>query len=179
MKTENIWSRFSKDVYHFILGKVKDKDLAWDLVQEVFLKVHLKKESLEEEEALKSWLFTIARNTVTDYYRNYNNSNEISIDLPVNTVEDSTQHTPNDCLLPIIRKLPKIYRDALILSDIQGKKQEEIAREFNISLSGAKSRVQRGRKLLQQGFVECCNYSIKNGVLVGETRPKKECRVCD
>ncbi|HSI70792.1 MAG TPA: sigma-70 family RNA polymerase sigma factor [Gillisia sp.] len=178
MKTENIWSLFSKDLYHFILSKVKDKELAWDVLQEVFVKVHLKKESLKEGEALKSWLFTLARNTVTDHYRKNKSSNEFSIDLSVNTPEDSTRHSPNDCLIPIIKKLPEIYRDALIL-DIQGKKQEEIAREFNISLSGAKSRVQRGRKLLQQGFVECCNYIIKNGVLVGETRPKKECRVCD
>lgn len=177
MKTEVIWIKYNEDVYRFILSRVKNEQLANDLLQEVFIKIHLKKENLEDEKLLKPWVLSIARNTVTDHFRKikFSESSE-----PVETgTEENPEHSPEDCLVPIIKNLPKKYREAVMLSDIQGKKQAEVAQELKISLSGAKSRVQRARKLIQQGYVDCCNYKLKDGVLVGETKPQKECKVCE
>ena len=68
----------------------------------------------------------------------------------------------------------------MILSEIKGMKQTEIAKKLNISISGAKSRVQRGRNLLKQGFIDCCDYKLNTeGQLVGEHKNKKDCKVCN
>lgn len=177
MKTEIIWNRYHEDVNRFILSRVKDVQLTNDLLQEVFIKVHLKKKDLEDEKFLKNWILSIARNTVTDHFRKIKFSeNPAALETEA---EEHAGHSPEDCLVPLIKKLPKKYREAVMLSDIQGKKQSEVAEELNLSLSGAKSRIQRARKLIQQGYVDCCNYELKNGFLVGETKPQTECKVCE
>lgn len=151
-------------------------DLAEDLLQEIFIKIHLKKKDLQDEALLKNWVFTIARNSVTDYFR----KRKFAISgFPEEEEVIAGQHSPLDCLDPLVRELPKKYREAIILGDIQGKKQQEVARELGITLANAKSRIRRGRKLILQGYIDCCDYTIKNGVLVGETRPKEQCRVCE
>lgn len=60
---------------------------------------------------------------------------------------------------PIISTLPDKYREALMLSDIKGVSQKEIAEQLNISYSGAKSRVQRGREMLKATYEKCCDIS--------------------
>ncbi len=73
---------------------------------------------------------------------------------------------------------PEKYSSAVWLSDIEGKKHAEVARILKISLSGAKSRIQRGRKLLQYGYMDCCNFRLSpGGYLVGEHRD--DCKVCN
>lgn len=177
MKTEIIWKLYHGDVFRFVQSYVKDKDLANDLLQEVFIKIHLKKEGLEDEKFLKNWVLSIARNTVADHFRKITPS--VNLEIVPGDQEHAQEHSPEDCLQPLIKQLPKKYREAVMLSDIQGKKQAVVAKELNLSLSGAKSRIQRGRKLIQQGYIDCCNYELKNGVLVGETKPQKGCKVCD
>lgn len=177
MKTEKIWQLYSGDIYRFILSRVKDEEISRDLLQEVFIKIHLKKQDLEKETLLKNWTFSIARNTVTDFFRKKQLPH--NPEIPAGEDHETAVHSPLDCLDPLIKELPKKYRDVIMLSDIQGKKQGEVAEELGITLTNAKSRIRRGRKLLQQGYINCCNYTLKDGVLVGETKPKDQCRVCD
>ncbi len=67
----------------------------------------------------------------------------------------------------------------MLLSEIKGLKQAEVAKILNISLSGAKSRIQRGRNLLKEGFIACCDYQLnESGYLVGEHKDKKDCKIC-
>lgn len=176
MKTEEIWKLYSQDVYRFILSRLKDKEIAGDLLQEVFIKIHLKKKDLEDKALLKNWVFSIARNSVTDHFRKRNLTTPY---FPEDKEVVAQAHSPLDCLDPLVRELPKKYREVIILSDIQGKKQQEVAEELGITLANAKSRIRRGRKLIQQGYIDCCNYTIRNGVLVGETKPKDQCKVCE
>jgi RNA polymerase sigma-70 factor, ECF subfamily len=56
----------------------------------------------------------------------------------------------------IIDRLPKPYRDALVLTAFEGLAQEELAKRLGISLSGAKSRVQRGREQLKEMLLDFC-----------------------
>jgi len=56
----------------------------------------------------------------------------------------------------MIKTLPDKYRDALEMSEINGVSHKEIAEELNISYSGAKSRVQRGREKLKEVLLHCC-----------------------
>ena len=178
MKTKTVWDLYGQDIKHFILSKVKDDSIADDILQETFIKVHTKLNTLKHEDKIKSWVFTIARFTVMDHFRSNNLKYETAED-PMFFEENSPEHTREDCLQGIIKALPNKYRDPLILSDIQGLKQAEISKRLNLPLSTVKSQIQRARKLIAQGFVNCCDFKINDrGYLVGELQEKKNCKVC-
>ncbi|HAW80683.1 MAG TPA: RNA polymerase subunit sigma-70, partial [Balneola sp.] len=69
MSTTEIWNQFSDRIFGFILSKVNDEEVAKDILQEVFIKIHTKIDTLNERDSLSSWLFTVTRNTIYDYYR--------------------------------------------------------------------------------------------------------------
>ncbi len=176
MNTEEIWKLYASDVFAFIKSKVKEDALTKDLQQEAFLKLHLKLKDINNQDKIKPYIMQIAHNLVIDYYRK--NKKEISLSID-NESNQSYTHSAKDCLLPLIHKLPDLYKTPLLMSEIEGKKQKEVAKKLGISLSAAKSRIQRGRELLKQGFMDCCNYDIdENGKLTGEDRTKEECKVC-
>ncbi|MBJ7879397.1 sigma-70 family RNA polymerase sigma factor [Gelidibacter salicanalis] len=178
MKTKAVWNLYSEDIKHFILGKVKDDVATDDLLQETFLKVHVKLDTLHDETKLKPWVFAIARHTVMDYFRNHQSiSSQAEDHIPADNAP--AEHTKEDCLRGIIKSLPKKYRNPLILADIQGLKQAQISERLKLPLPTVKSQIQRGRKLISQGFVECCDFKINNdGYLVGELKEREECKVC-
>lgn len=179
MNTEKIWSEFSTALQKFIFSKVHNETVTEDILQEVFIKIHLHKNELQAKKQLKSWLFSIAHNTTIDYFRTKD------LVLPIDTKdniadEPKNEHNATDCLLPLILALPKKYKETLLLSEIKGLKQQATANELNISLAAAKSRIQRGRELLKQGFINCCDYQIDaKGFLVGENKNAEDCKVCN
>ncbi|UPS90493.1 sigma-70 family RNA polymerase sigma factor [Bizionia sp. M204] len=178
MTTHDIWNTYADDIKYFILSKVKEPAIADDLLQETFIKVHTKKDMLKNDEKLKSWLFSIARFTVMDYFR----AQKTIAKLPENELVDTDftpEHTEHDCLRSIIKSLPKKYRDPLFLSDIKGMKQADIAQQLQLALPTVKSQIQRGRKLITQGFMDCCDFTRnESGFLVGEIKDKKDCKIC-
>ncbi|QED37831.1 sigma-70 family RNA polymerase sigma factor [Antarcticibacterium arcticum] len=176
METSEIWNKYSEELRGYLLKKTGDIVLAEDMLHETFIKVHLNISQLRSEEQLKYWVYRIADNTLTDHFRR----KPLSETVPASEENEETPtHTAGDCLLPLIKKLPKKYREAVLLSDIQGLKQNKVAEILGMSLSGAKSRIQRGRKLIQQGFVNCCDYTInEQGFLVGDDKTEDECKVC-
>ena len=179
METTTIWNTFSDSLKRFIISKVHSTEVADDLLQEVFIKIHLNIDSLKKQESIKSWVFTITNNVVMDYFKKL--GKPLSFTSEISSFEDeiTDEHSAKDCILPLIKNLTTTYRDALLLSEIKGLKQAEIAKLLNISLSGAKSRIQRGRNLLKQGFMDCCDYKLnESGYLTGEHKNKKDCKIC-
>ena len=176
METIGIWEDFSGILKKYIHSKVKDDDLTKDILQEVFIRIHLNVSKIKNNESLKSWLFTITHNVIMDHFKRQ--SKQIPfLETPEN--DENQTHSAKNCIRPLINKLPEKYREALLMSEINGKKQFEVAEALNISVSGAKSRIQRGRKLLQQGFIDCCDYKINDkGFLIGEHKEKENCKVC-
>lgn len=178
LTSETIWQTFAPDLKRYVFSQAKDEDLTNDILQEVFIKIHLNIEKLNDKNKVKSWVFAIAHNTLMNFF------NKKNIPFPIDEVgelmltEDEI-HSANNCLIPLINNLPKRYSEPLLLSEIQGKKLAEVATILEISLSGAKSRVQRGRKLLQQEYMDCCHYKLnEEGFLVGEHQDKKNCKKC-
>lgn len=179
MKTKKVWELYAQDVKHFIQGKVKDEVVADDLLQETFIKVHTKLDTLKDVDKIKPWLFSIARYTVMDYFRNNNLSYAMS-EEDIAIEDTNSEHTREDCLHGIIKSLPKKYRDPLVLADIQGLKQAQISEQLHLPLATVKSQIQRARKLIAQGFVDCCDFKINDdGYLVGELQEKENCKICN
>ncbi|WP_408025699.1 sigma-70 family RNA polymerase sigma factor [Tenacibaculum sediminilitoris] len=178
MTTQQVWKKYADDVKYFILSKVKDATVTDDLLQETFIKVHTKLHTLNDITKLKSWIFSIARNTMMDYFKSTNQTVEFK-NFEIQTNITKHEHTEKDCLYGILQSLPKKYRDPLFLSDIKGLKQQEVANVLKLNLTTTKSQIQRARKLIAQGFMDCCGFSLnEEGKLVGEIQDKEDCKVC-
>jgi RNA polymerase sigma-70 factor (ECF subfamily) len=160
-KTEDIWNEYHDKLSAFLRARVAD-DMVEDILQDVFVKIHSKIDSLKESTKLESWFYQITRNAVIDYYR----SKRPTVDLPdwieqAQTDEDETiRKELSSCLTPMIEQLPDKYRGAIKLSEIESKTQKEVAEIEKISLSGAKSRVRRGRAILKGMLDECCKFEL-------------------
>lgn len=179
MTTTEVWERYADDVKRLIMSKVKDAQITDDLVQKVFIKVHSKLATVTDEHKIKSWLLSVSRNITLDYFRKSNKEVLLKKEEHIIITEEYA-HSEKDCLPGIIKNLPKKYRDPLFLSDIKGIKQAVIAAQLKLPLSTVKSQIQRARKLIVQGYMDCCNYKLNaKGFLVGEVKEKAQCKVCN
>ncbi len=68
-KVEYLWKDFEAKLRSFIYSKIPDKAATEDILQEVFIKIHLKIGTLKDDAKLKPWLYQITRNLIVDYYR--------------------------------------------------------------------------------------------------------------
>jgi RNA polymerase sigma-70 factor (ECF subfamily) len=156
--SEKVWQEYHSKLRAFIKSRISDDTASDDILQNVFLKMHSGLATLKDETKLQGWLYQIARNAIIDYYR----SQKPTVDIPewfphpeTDPSEKITQEL-SECLQPMIQLLPENYREAVILSELKGLTQKEVAKVQGTSLSGAKSRVQRGRVLLKKMLAECC-----------------------
>lgn len=166
MEVQEIWAAFNVELRQFVRNKVKDDGLADDIMQEIFEKVIRNIKRLNEVENIQEYLYKVARNTVIDSFRS--RKLRLKESAPVEQVanfemDDSAAESLNSiisqcCVLPFINKLPEKYRDALIASEIENQSQKQLAEKLDISYSGAKSRVQRGREKLKDLLQDCCNF---------------------
>lgn len=179
MTTQEVWTQYSNDVKYFILSKVKDDVIADDIVQDTFLKIHTKLHTLRDLNKLRSWIFSIARNSILDHFKSSNITFEVA-NFESETEIQQEEHTEKDCLRGILSGLPKKYRDPIFLSDIQGMKQAAVAQQLKLPLPTVKSQIQRARKLIAQGFKDCCGFvENEHGHLIGEIQARKDCKVCN
>ena len=114
LTSAEVWNSYSTELKRYIRSKVKDSELTNDLLQEVFIKVHLNLEKVQKTESLRSWIFSIAYNTVMNHFGKPTN---MSLDgnMPEETTTEE-QRSPISCLLPMIKNLPELYREPLIQS---------------------------------------------------------------
>ncbi len=179
--TENrTWQAYRAELYRFILKRVRNKALAEDIVHDVLIKAYTQQAMLKDRRKLRPWLYQITRNAIIDYYR---------LQKPLETVPDDLmskeggRDNPAErelarCLVPLLRELPEPYGRALTLAEFEGFTQREVASTLRLSLSGAKSRVQRARKMLHELLLECCRVELdRRGGIVGYD-PSKGCDCC-
>lgn len=176
LTTEDIWLNFGHDLKAFIARRVPNPSDAEDLLQETFIKIHRNLNGLHADDRLTGWIYQIARNTITDYYRRNGHVVE-SLDEGAKENErlaagDDEELTVEQelalCLRPMVEHLPDNYRQALWLTEFEGVSQVELASQLGISVSGAKSRVQRGRAMLRQQLLDCCRFEFdRRGGVIG------------
>lgn len=162
----------------FVMKRVKDRDEANDILQQLYIKLYKNCEQLQGVRNVSAWLYQIARNAVYDYYRELGRSvpieDEIHLDEQLHP--ETEKHEVESLVLPLINMLPPAYAEPLRLSELEGISQKEIAERLGMSYSGAKSRVQRGRDKLKELFLECCHLELdRQGHLVSATA-KESCK---
>ena len=168
VSTEHAWQALSQQLRTFFRRRVRDDQLAEDLLQETFARVHNGLASLREQERLAAWVYRIAHNTLRDYFRTGFVSKEMLAPDGVGADAMPEEHTPDENyneeiaagLGCMVQQLPPRYREAIELAELQGLTQAEVGARLGLSLSGAKSRVQRGRDKLKDLLLECCHFEL-------------------
>jgi RNA polymerase sigma-70 factor (ECF subfamily) len=175
--TVEIWDEFSHKVRSFILKRVSDPQDAEDILQEVFVKIHTHLDGLQDGQYLIPWLYSIARNAVIDYYRQSRPDMELSEDLLGESEFQEQDPTAQlaEGLEAMMACLPEKYRHPLVLVELKGMKQKDVAGRLGLSLSGAKSRVQRGRILLRQALLDCCHFEFDRRGNILDYSPRPDC----
>jgi RNA polymerase sigma-70 factor (ECF subfamily) len=178
---EDIWSGFSGKLGQFIRARVADPATAEDILQDVFVKIQERLSQLKDPASLQSWIYLIARNAIIDHYR----TRKELVEVPESLVAEEAPHSGETeelqaALLRMIHSLPEPYREALVLTEFDGLTQQELAVRMGISLSGAKSRVQRGRQQLKQMLTDCCTFEFDRRRKVIDCAPRKkaDCTSC-
>lgn len=156
--TATIWREFSANLDRFIRSRVAEPAVAEDILQDVFLKLQSRLDELRDPTKLKGWLFLVARNAIIDHYRTQKKTTELTDALPAEWSEYETEEQELAAVLHrLLNRVPEPYREALVLTEFEGLAQTELAKRLNISVSGAKSRVQRGRERLKELLLEFCH----------------------
>lgn len=167
--TDEMWRDVLAQLRAFVRPRIADPERAEGLVAEILLRIHRNLETLDDRERLPQWVSRIARNAVIDEYRRLSRARE----QPSGTAEDAwaelsaedddadlVQEELSRCLRPLLAGLPPEQRRAVEMIDLDGMPQADAARQEGISVSGMKSRVQRGRRRLAQLLDDCCALTL-------------------
>ena len=161
------WQEHRARLHGYIAKRVRGSDAADDILQEVFLKVNASLHTVKSHGSISAWLYRVAANTIADHYRAQQPWDELPDEIAEPEPERDYVAELATCLQPLIADLPETYRTALVLSEIEGLPQKSVAEQLNISLSGVKSRIQRGREKLRQRLLDCCEIETGRGGIVG------------
>ena len=166
----NIWQENHRQVKQFICIKMKGDDACHDILQNLFLKIVDKQDKLSLAGKPASYLIKMAQNSVIDHYRFKGRRPTEVCDCDLNETEAEPLSSGENSitLRPFIESLPPMYKEILILGDLQGLSQKELAEKLNISYSNARTRIQRARQMLKQAILTCCDYKFdRYGNIVG------------
>ena len=162
-------TRHSGDLYSLLCRMTNDPDEAGDLMQETFLSAIKAIKGFRGDSGLKTWLFRIAINHARNRFRWWNRrerNNSVSLDAVddrnetplaeriagngIDPENAAIQSEREKAAVAELGKLPDIYREAIILCDIEGLSYEEIASSLEINIGTVKSRLARGREELRK-----------------------------
>jgi len=159
---ELIWNTYHQELTDYFNSKVNDYTLAEDLTQEVFVKLMEALPSIHNQDKVAHWLRKVAANTLKDHWKvSGKHFDEAEWEFKL-CQEEPMLAVAEKCVHDMIDTLDPKYAIALKRSEIDGIKQAALAEEMDISLSGAKSRVQRGRQLLKEAIVACCKPQLNS-----------------
>lgn len=180
IEVSSIWNDFHKELKGFIYNKTRNSADTDDILQEVFIKIIRNINKVEQSENIKQYLYGIVRNSINDYFKakkNYKSDDEIEEILSETETISLNNTIAECCIKPFINKLPENYKQALLITEFKNISQKELAEKLNISYSGAKSRVQRGKEKLKELILNCCSFQADNYGNLFEGQDKKcECK---
>ena len=178
-----LWQDVASRLRPFIATRVSSTDID-DVLQDVFIRMQRGLPGLRDEESFTSWLFQIARNSVADHQRSRARHPLPNVahddDAPAETSDDDREafRMLSGCVSVFIARLSSPYREAVTLVELEGLTAREAADMVGMSVSGMKSRVQRGRAQLRQMFDECCEIALDARGKVTDFTPRVQPNPC-
>lgn len=179
------WSDVAARLRPFVAHRVPPCDVD-DVLQDVLLRMHRGLPALRQDDRFSAWMFQVARNAITDAGRRHVHAPLEDHELDATPAEPSANDDGEaatalaGCVSLFIAQLPSPYREAVTLVELEGKTVKEAAEMVGISVSGMKSRVQRGRAQLRELFDRCCEIAVdargKPMELTPRTQPS--CKAC-
>ncbi len=155
---------------------------AEDLVQETFVRVHERLDTLVDAASVRAWVGRIARNVLVGHLRRRavragetpapGADLELELAAPAPERDAGLDQTVASWLEDFLARLAPEDAAALRLVDLEGRTQAELAAQTGLSLSGAKSRVQRAREKLRAELEGCCTFAFdaRGGILAAHRR---------
>jgi RNA polymerase sigma-70 factor (ECF subfamily) len=163
---ELLVKRFKDPLINFVYRFVGDKDIATDIVQDTMIKFYLNKDSYKSFAKFSTWIYTIAGNLAKNELKRRKRRKIYSLNDPGDDedsrpmeIEDKSFKTPdvltdselkNQLIQKALDKVKPVYREVVILRDIQGLSYEEISEITGLTIGTVKSRINRGRNQLQK-----------------------------
>ncbi len=156
---ENLILPHEKKVYNIALGICKNEQDAYDISQEVFLKVYKNLSSFSYNSTFSTWLYRIVKNTAIDYLRKENrirqnqSSEELSpelVDSEKTALEKIVEEEDASFLRHYLDKLDETDRSILIFREVEGQTYEELSKVFDVKIGTVKSRIFRAKKKLRE-----------------------------
>lgn len=147
---------FWVDVFSFVMKKVRDENDADEITVNVFSKVLSKIDLYDPHFEFKTWVLTIAQNTIIDFWRKKSRENQDPTEH-LDEVKNQYAKSPEELMISdeeqkkiikTIESLDKNYQDILRLRFFEEKSIKEIAEELGISVANTKVRVMRAKKVL-------------------------------
>jgi RNA polymerase sigma-70 factor (ECF subfamily) len=172
------WEPLRRELVGFVRARVTDPAAADDIVHDVLLRALRELAGPAPPARLRGWLYRVTRNAIIDFYRARRPTAELPPELEVAGEEAaaSAEQELAGCLAPLLATLSPDYREALTLAEVEGLAQRDIAARTGLSLSGAKSRVQRARRLLREAVLACCAVEVdRRGGVVALARHGRGC----
>jgi RNA polymerase sigma-70 factor, ECF subfamily len=166
---DQMWREVIAQLRGFVRRRIADPERAEDFVGDILLRIHENLGSVDDRERLSHWVSRVARNAVIDEYRRAARAREHPVPEPedVVAVQEDDINDPSvmldelaRCLRPLLDRLPPEQQRAVQMIDLDGVSQADAARREGISLSGMKSRVQRGRRRLTELLGQCCILTL-------------------
>ncbi len=177
---ETIWKDHHDQLLQFINRRVKNKEESEDILQDVFVKILSKIDTLKDSSKLQSWIYQMTRNAIADYFRKKNNLSALEDqEEKTDEEEQNAMKEATGWIGFYVNSLPENYREALVMYEIKGLSQKEIADQLGISYVNARSRIQRGRQLLKKNLTDCCVFNVDAYGNIIEYNPKpRDCNRC-
>jgi len=180
---ENIWEEFSEPLKSFISRRIKNDQDVEDILQNVFFKIHNRIGDLRENDKIHAWVYRVTRNVITDFYRSQKHEENIcglSEDIAIEIEDEASVNGEiAQCLKTMIKHLPEKYQQAIILTEFQNLTQKELGEKMGLTVSGAKSRVQRARLKLKEMLLGCCHLEFdRRGNVIDYTHNCTDCKFC-
>lgn len=188
-----IFQQYRERIHRYILHLVRDEAEAEDLTQETFLRAHRRLETLQESAALAVWLYRIATHVCYDRFResSYRHPGESLDGAAADSLDPAeAQHADTNalrldqvveraemsaCVQGFLEELPDDHRIAIMLHDLHGLTNPEVAQMLGCSLETVKIRVHRARRRLKAALTAGCEFSHdERGALVCDRKPRSQ-----
>lgn len=178
-KLSTHWLNHEAELLLYAQSKLRNKEDAEDLMQDVFEKLSAKERSFSDEEMIKAYLFKVLKNAIIDHFRKQSKQMALMTEWvePIETADkDLNQIIASCCIRPLLQELDPLYREALWLTQLQNFSQKELAEHLGVPHSTIKSRVQRGKLKLKEKLTSCCSFKIdKYGNLDSDDPAVEDC----